>query len=156
MVNTQSEEPQSHDAGSEPDVLSHCQQTKAETEKKKKVGEESGRKRGRESPWLSTVMNLQRGLFHYSSASVELSESRPCGAAAEMYGSLIISTNTFQYNNMYTQPPPQCPPGHPVPSLNAIRIPTAGPLALSPQGTCSKHFFPCGERIFPDFLMKTV
>lgn len=85
---------------------------KVRQERKKKKTRERRRDRrvgGREgenclgSPkrWISSEACFITRLPVWRSAG----KSRPCGAAAEIYGSLIISTNTFQYSiEQYTTP----------------------------------------------------
>lgn len=131
----------SHDAGTEvwQDVSSrrlccvwtrctvaHLTDQKWDRKEKKKKTRERRRDRrvgGREgenclgSPkrWISSEACFITRLPVWRSAG----KSRPCGAAAEIYGSLIISTNTFQYSIVQYTTPTLLPvlPGPLTPSL---------------------------------------
>lgn len=64
-------------------------------------GREGENRLGSPQWWISSEACFITRLPVWRSAG----KSRPCGAAAEIYGSLIISTNTFQYSIVqYTAP----------------------------------------------------
>lgn len=116
---------ESHYAGTDVwQVVSSCmlffnqilQSWERESEKKnlrkkrvRRVGGREGKNRlGSPQWWISSEACFITRLPVWRSAG----KSRPCGAAAEIYGSLIISTNTLQYSIVqYTAPAalPNCP-----------------------------------------------
>lgn len=85
--------------------------------KRREEWEEERERNGSPQWWISSEACFITRLPVWRSAG----KSRPWGAAAEIYGSLIISTNTFQYSIVqYTAP--ALLPGHPGPSPCTLSI----------------------------------